>query len=165
MSLDVFYNVRDEKGDVSTVTIPIPGTTTPTNAVAFVQAMAGILDPLVNGELVNAGVTMYVSVPDWTGGLVGLADVQERAKFLFRTAIGNFAKILRIPAFDETKILAGTKEVDTTDTDVNAFVAAMTGGVDVSGHGGVGSVAPCDVRDYDLGTLESAVEDWGKARS
>ncbi|MCZ7545743.1 MAG: hypothetical protein M5R40_20485 [Anaerolineae bacterium] len=130
----------------------------------FAEQLALLIDPLVVGALTRIGVTRDVDLP---GGLAASAsanaDVEEGARFQFRTENGFFSG-LRLPTFDESKIAAGTRGVDLADGDVAAFVAAMEDGLDLSGVGGTGTVQPCDARDEDLLALEFAREQFLSSR-
>src|SRR3972149_1428064 len=89
------------------------------------------------------------------------ADVQEKARFVFRT-VGGFFKSISLPTFVESLFSAGSKDVDLTDTDVAAFVTAMIAGITVAS---TETVEPSDVREADITELEAASEAWGNARN
>lgn len=163
MAINAFWTIEDKKGDTSTITIPIPGATNPTNAKAFVQAMSPVLGALVNGRLINAGVTLKVDVTGFPATADALSDVQEKGYFAFRT-LGNFIKSLNIPTIKEALFVPNSKELDQSDTDVAAFITAMENGIAVGGFGGTGTISPCDSRDDGVSAIVEARENWGKTR-
>jgi hypothetical protein len=155
--IEIFFQVTDVKGDKSTVTIPIPITSID-DAPGFGTAMAAILAPLINGALTDAGFSVPVSYVAW-GAANALSDVQEKARFAFRTITG-FLKRVSLPAFLEDLFSPGSKSVNTADLDVAAFITAMEDGVLVGGN----TVQPCDGHGDSLTNVESAVEEWGRSR-
>jgi hypothetical protein len=163
MSVNVVYSVTDGKGDSSPITINLPSSTSPADAVAFAQTMWPLVNALITGGNVVGRISFDVSGLT-SGNPVGSSDVQEIAKFTFGTAIANVFKTLGLPTFLETKMAAGTKYVNQSDTDVAAFITGMVSGVDTSGAGGSGVIQPSDYRDEDLTGIVEAKEAWGKAR-
>lgn len=167
MAFSIYFNIGDAKGDTSTVTVPVPTTTDVADAALFVEAIGPLIGALTGGSLVSAGVNIEVD----TSGIGGftaastLSDVQEKARFAFRTA-GGFLKSLSLPTFIESKFVnsGAGKEVDLTDTDVSSFVTAMEDGLSVTGLGGTGTVSPSDYRGDDIVSIEEAREAWGKYR-
>jgi len=158
---EIYVVVEDAKGDKSTVAIPIPAPTALSDIPEAVQDMTALLVPMVTGGIVGAGMRVEVDVTGVSTAVAGaVADVQEKARFVFRGA-NMFLKSLSIPTFPEALFVAGSNEVDITDTDVAAFVTAMEDGFLLSS---TNTILPCDGRGDDLDDLVEAVEAWGKAR-
>jgi len=155
----IYFSIADEKGDISTVEIPIPDTTALTDLPDVVQAFSDLIEPLVGGGLIQAGVRLLVSVTGWNTLAAAGSDVQEKAEFVLRT-VGGFLKRLNLPTFIESFFNAGSKEVDQAAPDVAAFITALEDGVVVNAH----TVQPCDLRGEDLTQLVDALENWGKRR-
>lgn len=163
--IDVNYTIRDAKGELSTVTVHIPSTTTAVNAVAFARTLAPLVGTMVDGSLVRVTVAFNIA-PSGLGfpALPGaVSDVQEKAYFAYR-GVNGFLKSLTIPTIKETLFAAGSKLLDLANPAVSAFNSAMTGGLDVSGEGGTGTITPTDYRGDDLVDIEEAREDWGAYR-
>lgn len=163
VNCELYYTVVDAKGNKSRMTFPC---TAPdyTDIPLIAVALGELLDPMINGGITAAGWTVAVDL----GSVVNIAsltsDVQEGARFVFKTALG-FLKSVRLPAVVETIFAANSPNVDLTDTDVSAFVSAITDGIDTSGLGGsVGLGTFGTTRFEDLTALETAVEDWGRNR-
>lgn len=160
MTISVFLNVVDAKGDPSTIEIPFPAATPYAAINALVPAVAALINPLVLGGLRSAGVKIEIPVPTWGDTALLVSDVQEKAEFAFR-GVNGFLKRLNLPTFDEAFFIPSSKNVDLSDPDVAAFVDMMTDGITVSST----LCQPCDIRGDDLVVLEKARENWGKPRN
>jgi len=161
----VYFTVEDEKRQASTIEIPIPDTVGLANIPYAVRAIGDLLEPLLQGRIRAAGARVEVDLTEfgWSS-VAGLnSDVQEGGRFVFRT-VTNFLKSLRIPTFNESKIISTTDNVDLTDADVSAFVAGMTSGIDLTGVGGTGTASPCDYRGDDITGIVTAKENFTRSR-
>lgn len=163
MSVNVIFTVQDGKGETSPITINLPTSTSPTDAVAFAVTAWPLVNALITGGNVVGRVSFEISGLA-SANPIGGSDVQEIGRFIFKT-VSNFTKSLGLPTFLESKILPGTDQIDTSDVDVAAFVTMMESGVDTTANGGSGVIQPSDYRDDDLDSLVGAIEAWGKARS
>jgi len=162
MAVFVFFTLQDGDGDKSTVDIPFPNSFNMANAAAVVTAVSALINPLVNGGLVSAGVRAEFDLSGtWGPGAALIADIQEQAQFLFRV-VGGFPKLLNLPTFIETFFTgAGAdKTVDMTATEVVDFVNFMEDGITVSSV----LYQPSDYRGTDIVSTESAVQHWGRNR-
>lgn len=164
MGFSVLYSIRDAKGSTSTSQVNLPTGLDFDNAVTFAGSMASLIDDLIGGQIVRVGIAFEVDLP---GGLQSSpsasSDVEEGARFQFRTS-GNHFTGIRIPTFLESFLQSGTKFVDTTATEVAAFVNAMISGIDVDPGAPVVVVAPSDTRDEDITSLDSALESFQSSR-
>lgn len=163
MAIHLTFTIQDEKGDTSVIDIPVPGATPLTDIPYLLQAYADLLNPIVQGGLVQAAAKVVGTVSGWNTTAAAGSDVQEKASFLIRTA-GGFLKRLGIPTILESIFNTGSKDVDLGHTDVAALVTALETGIDISGAGGSGTISACDYREDDLVNVEAAYEDWGKRR-
>lgn len=158
-----YYTIQDSKGQTSTVEIPFLYTSltavTVTILNAAIAAWGELIDPLVNGGLKSAGVKIEVDIATFGATAALVADVQEKAEFIFRTD-GGWIKRLNLPTFIEDFFFPGTSNVDTTDTDVAAFITAMEDGITVSAV----DFEPTDTRGDDITEVVTATENWGKRR-
>lgn len=162
MAIEIGLTITDVKGDKSTVTIPLPDGTALSDVQLFATQLAALVQPLVQGQLVSLTFTVPVNWTPWPI-IDAAADVQEKARFAFRTASG-FLKSLSIPTVVESIFATGSGDVDTSDPDVAAFVTAMEDGIDLTGVGGSGTIEPSDLRNDDLVSLAQAHEAWGRYR-
>jgi len=142
--------ITEESGKDSSTGIWIPSTTTLANALNAAKAFALLVEPLVEGGIVLASITLPVSlagVITQTAPLAG-SSVAEGARFGFRTG-SNFATNFRLPTIKET-IFGSGRVVDLLDTDVLALNDAIVGGLDLTTVGGTGTVNPCNISDEDI---------------
>lgn len=166
MPFVLIYSIKDEKGKRSTTEVNLPESTAFADVVLFAGAMAQIIEPLISGSIERVGIAFILALSSITGLKATPAansDIEEGARFGFKT-LGNFTTALRIPTFREDFVTVGTREVDTTDADVAAFVTAMRTGINLTGLGGSGTVAPVDKREEDIVTLDSAKEQFVSSR-
>lgn len=166
MAFVIIYSIKDEKGNLSTTEINVPASTAFADVILFGGAMAQAIEPLISGSIQRVGIAFIVPLSSITGLKATPAagsDTEEGARFGFKT-LNNFMTAMRIPTFKEEFIQTGTREVDTTDASVAAFVTAMRTGIDLTPLGGSGVVAPVDKRGEDITTLDSAKEQFVSSR-
>jgi hypothetical protein len=160
MAFEIIFSVKDEKDKYSTVRLYLPSSTVWTDAIEFVKDAAPLLEALIRGQITRAGIAYTVDVSDLglrASPLSG-SDVEEGANFIFTAS--PFQMRHRIPTFDESKILAGTREVDLTDADVDAWVDMMVDGITPVAT----LVEPCEWRGDDLEACSSAKEAFQRSR-
>jgi hypothetical protein len=147
------YTVRDAKGATSTTKINFSPSANIGMATAWMESGAPLFAAIIKGQIVDIGVGIGLQV----SGLPALpdpdSDVEEGARFSFRT-VADFITGHRIPTFDESKIVSGTANVDTADTDVAAWVDHMIDGHTVL----LDNIQPTDERGSDINALEKAKE-------
>lgn len=157
----VVYTIRDAKGKSSVSKINMPDSTDIAIAKQFAQSTAQLIDPLLKGQLVSIGIGIEVGLPG--SGLKTApntdADVEEGARFNWLTASGANTEF-RLPTFDEAKMVAGTPNVDLTDTDVDDFVQRIIAGQTV----GIINVSPSDDRGSDVTEIITARESFTSTR-
>lgn len=158
----VQLTLSDAKGDQSVMSIPLPDATDVADAQRYGEEITLLLAPLVNGALRDARLSVPINYVPYDP-VASIADVQEKARFSFRTT-NDFLKSISIPTFVEGFFVPGTKEVDTTDPDVAAFTTAIIDGINIDPGVTDTIIQPCDVRGKDITELEGAVEAWGRAR-
>lgn len=164
MTFTALFSIKDEKGKTSTTECNFPAATSLDDARLMAQEVAKLIDAQITGAIVRIGLVVQVDAPaGLNGSPAANSDVEEGARFQFRT-VNGFYTAMRLPTFDEAKIVAGTTEVDLTDTDVTAFYTGMVAGIDLTGVGGSGTVSACDKRGEDIGALEFAKEQFLSSR-
>lgn len=165
MAFSVMFTIEDAKGANSTTEVNVPLSVAWTDITLFAASLAQIIDPLMKGKITRIGVCASLPLPGILKDSADpTADVEEGARFQFITA-GGFPTAMRLPTFDEALIVAGTTEVDLTDGGVSTFVQAMESGIDTSGNGGSGVVAPSDKREDGISALRFAREAFQASRS
>lgn len=161
----VNLDIEDADGTSSVVPIEFTGGFAG-DTFGLVETAWGIINPLVNGHLKGASVTLTVDISDLTNAAAAaIADVQEGAKFVFRALNPLFTKTITLPTFIETFFTGAgaNKEVDLTNASVIAFVSMMEDGFD-DGGGTPVEVNPTTSHGEDLFSLGSARQSWGKER-
>lgn len=155
MPLSLIYTIKDGKGARSTVEINLDVTTL-ANAQTFLTAHAPLLDALILGQIERVGICASGVLP---GGLRAVpvegSDVEEGALFMYNS-VGGYKTRVRIPTFNEAKMLVGTQRVDLTDADVIAFNAAMISPL--------ATFSASDYRGADIISLRSAVDSFQRSR-
>jgi hypothetical protein len=167
MATTIFYTVEDADGDQSVISIPVSFVDTLDGAGLAYAVGYGwpIINALITGHLVNAGITIEIDISGFTNAAADvLSDVQEKAEFVYR-AVGGFLKRISLPTFDETFFtLSGAgKEVDVTQAEVTAFNTLITAGF----HEALVSTDPLTpTTDHaeDLTTFIEGHQAWGKNR-
>lgn len=167
MATTIFYTIADADGDQSVISIPVAFVDTLDGAgLAFAVAYGWpIINALVNGTLINAGITIEMDISGYTNAAADvLSDVQEKAEFVFR-AVGGFIKRISLPTFVETFFTSSGagKEVDITQSQVTAFNTLITGGF----HEALVStdpLTPTTDHGEDITTFVEGHQAWGKNR-
>lgn len=159
----ILVTIKDSKGKESTSEINVPSTASITSLTFLAVAVAGLIDPLIKGQIVRVGIAW--NVPAALSGLksspVDGSDVEEGGYFQFGTANG-FVTSTRLATFDESKIAADSRLIDTGNSDVAAFLTAMVSGMSVPT---VGTIQPQDKRGEDIVVLNEALESFQSSRA
>lgn len=164
MTYTLDYGIEDEKGKVGHCEVNIPTAVLVADVILFAADMAQLIDAMVDGRIVSINGSFSITLPGGIKGTVTAgADREEGARFGFDVTGGVFKTAVRIPTFKESLIVAGSSIVDLEDSDVAAFVDAMTDGIDPAG-GATGLIQPCDKRNTDIITLGSALENFQGSR-
>jgi hypothetical protein len=163
----IFYTVADGDNDASVISIPVSLVDTLDGAALAYAIGYGwdIINPLINGTLINAGITVEIDIAGFTNtAAAAISDVQEKAEFVFR-AVGGFLKRLTLPTFIETFFTGSGagKEIDTTQSEVTAFNTLITAGF----HEALVSTDPLTpITDHgeDITAYLEGHQAWGKNR-
>lgn len=118
----------------------LPGTLTLANVQTFLTAYAPLLDVITDGQLVEASVSIGLTLP---GGLKGAPVADSDARMAWRASYGNASRYKfgnYVPAIAASKRAGGF--VDPGETDVAALIVAMITGL--------ATFAPTDGHGFDL---------------
>lgn len=157
--------IQDADGDKSVIPIDFSGGFTG-DITGLAENAWAIINPLVNGSLVGASVTLEADITDFTNAAAAvISDVQEKAEFIFGTLGNTFLKRITLPTFIETFFTgAGAgKEVDVTQSAVIAFIDMMENGV-ADGGGTPVEINPTTSHGEDLFNYVGSRQAWGKNR-
>jgi len=156
------YTIQDGDGDKSVVQIKMPRSLVDAidDAAAIATGLGTLLNAIITGAIVDVSACVGVDLDaGWTDTPGATSDIQHKALFSFRTE-ENFPTLLSIPTFDLTKFSAGSKDVNLADSDVDAFVTAITDGITVSAV----NYDPSDRRGDDVVSLDAAREQFRRTR-
>lgn len=167
MPVSVVLTIEDAKGKQSTTEFHLADGLTIAQLGAAAQALAQLVEPMVRGRIVSISVGFKVALPVFGAGdgntLQDYSDVEEGARFQFRTDNG-FVTAQRIPCFDETYVIVGTDQIDTTATPVSNYINAMVDQLSVGSGGSAFTVILQDARGEGIATLASARESFQASR-
>jgi hypothetical protein len=150
----IFVVYRDEEGEESTRYFEVPTSVSAANLGDTTSALVALIVPLINGGITRAGYTVEV-VTTPNPQIAAGAEIQRNMVALFRTAAGKLKRIA-VPTFKNDLFLPGSKELDRSDADVDAFLSAMQSGIDVGGS----TVTFVDSNNSDLVTVETTREEF-----
>lgn len=158
----VSYGVRDAKNANSSMQVKFPSNNDLDTIMEFALSTAQLIDPLIRGQITSVGVGVALDLP---GALkdapLATSDVEEGAEFSFLTTGGAKHNTgFRIPTFDETFLVSGTREVDTANATVDALVDRITEGFTA----GLVNVSPSNLYGEDIVSLDSARESFTSSR-
>lgn len=114
--------VRDSEGHESVVNFNITGAADNAAAVAAANAIRPLVEAITDGVVARQELTEILHTNAAIPG--GNVDNELKATFSFVTADDTVTQV-SIPAFDRSKLIANQSNVDTSDTDVAAFLAAL----------------------------------------
>lgn len=138
------YSILDADGNVKSMPIYIPAGATVANIQLFSDALAPILDDVLDGKIDGVTLSIGLTLP---GGLkitpVANSNVQEGALLGFDVAASNYKHSIFVPAW-ATGFFTGN-EVDTVATEVGALATQLVTGSN--------SIAPSDRAGLDLVAL------------
>lgn len=156
------FSIQDIKGKVSVTKINFPvNVDIGVLRSNFVPSTATLINALIKGKIISAGVGLEVDLSSATIRSTPDADsdVEEGAWWPMRAANGADAGF-RLPTFDETNFKIGSKFVDLTDTDPAALAARLISGQTVS----LTNVSPSTDRGEDIVAVDPPYEQFKASR-
>jgi hypothetical protein len=167
MATTVFFTIADADNDESVISIPVSFVDTLDGAALAFAVEYGwdIINPLINGTLIRAGITIEMDISGFTNAAAAtISDVQEKAEFVFH-AVGGFIKRISLPTFIETFFTGSGagKEVDVTQSQVTAFNTLVVSGF----HEALVSTDPLTPTTDHAEDIDAFVEghqSWGRNR-
>lgn len=154
VAFEVVYVLEDDSGDQAETAVKIPTSPSIAQFTEFAQSMAQLIDPIVSGLLVSAGVRVSIDISALTSNTKqSQGDVQDVGAFRYRTGDQRAVR-LNVPAISEALVLLNSDDLDLADPAIAALNNAMLGGIAVTG----GTIEPCDIDQDDITTLSFARE-------
>lgn len=157
LAVSVRFDFVDDKGKTSFTKVRVPTAWSIAQYIEFAEAMGQLYADAGTGAVTGASITFGVDISGLglKGAAGATADIYEKARFQFNTALAGFKAFFRLPTWDETKTTIGSDVVDTADVDVAALIAAYENGIAVTGPL---TIQPTDNRLNDVVSLQFARE-------
>lgn len=147
------YSIVDDDGNAKSMPIYIPSGVSVTNIQAFSDAMAPLLDDVIDGVINAVTLSIGLTLP---GGLksspVAGSNVQEGALISFDVASTNYNFSIFVPAWAQT-FFSGV-QVTLEDTEPGLFLTQMVSGSN--------STFPTDRSGGDLTAVLSGIKRFRK---
>ena len=161
MPITINYTTQDAKGAKSTTAIHLLDSETHVDVLEFASAVAQLFANMMTGGLVSVAVCYEIDISGLAGNTIQAgSDVEEGARFGWGVA-GGFNASNRLGTFDESLIIAGSKEVDLTDADVAQWVGYMVDGYTATS---TNVLLPVDYRAADINEIKTALENFTRSR-
>jgi len=156
LAVNVRFDFVDEKGKTSFTKIRVPVGFTLAQYVEFAQAAAAVINSATTCQITGVSLTFGLDTSGWGLNTIvsGLADIYQKFRMQWNTAVAGFKAKFSIPASDESYVIAGSDAVDVSDPGVAAFISAINNGIAVTG----GTMTFCDARQHDIVSNQFAVE-------
>lgn len=153
---NVSMSVLDDDGNTTSYAVKVPaGTLTLAEIREFAQEFCAAVDLVTEVQITSLRVSLEAALPAGIkSSPVASSNIQEGALFSFIAADTSYKYGSRVPGFDQSKFVG--REVDDTDTDVQAFLNAMILGLDASGT----TVQPSDNYANDLTAYAKAIKSF-----
>jgi hypothetical protein len=147
------YSIVDDDGNAKSMPIYIPAGATVANIQAFSDAMAPLLDDVLDGVINAVTLSIGLTLP---GGLksspVAGSNVQEGALISFDVASSNYSHSIFVPAWAQA-FFSGS-QVTLEDTEPGLFATQMVSGSN--------TIAPSDRAGLDLTSVLSGSKRFRK---
>ena len=155
MPTKIIATIEDASGDQSTTEIKVPSATTIANLTTFAVSWLTAMNLIIYGKILSAVAYILPGVGTLTGNtLFSTAMVERQGHFIFLSVAGSRVEV-NVPALAEAIVAATTAdELDQSDTQTAAFIAAMTTGIAVTGS----TIAPCDIAESSISDVLIANE-------
>lgn len=152
LAVSMRFDFIDEAGRTSFTKVRVPTGFSLPQYTEFAQAFGQLLIGVSVGQITRASfcVGLDLSTSTIKAAATLFADIAQKAMFGFSTVVAGLRTKLKIPAFDENLINAGSDDVDIIAPAVANFLAAMEDGIVVTG----GTISPCDSRENDVNNTD-----------
>ena len=147
MATKIIATVADASGDESTTEINVPAGTAIAALTTFAVSWLTAMNLIIYGKILSAVAYLNPALITLTGNtLSATAMVERQGHFIFLSASGQRVEV-NLPTLAEGIVAATTTdELDQSDTQTAAFIAAMEIGIAVTG----GTISPCDIAESSL---------------
>lgn len=152
LAVSVRFDMKDDKAKTSFTKVRVPTGFSIAQYTEFAQGMAQLIADISQCQVTRASfcVGLDLSGASIKPSPTAFSDIAQKILVGFSTVLAGFRTKMKIPALDETKVLAGSDALDQSDADVAAFITAMENGIVTSG----GTIAPTDQRLNDINNTD-----------
>lgn len=136
LATSINFTFVDQKNKSKSTKVRIPSTVSIANGTAFAQDIAQLMANCSNARLDFVELTFHLDIANVSLNSIASAfsSVGEKALFAFRSAVAGLFGKFQIPTFDEAVVMvAGTDQIDITDTDIIAFLTGIEDGIEITG--------------------------------
>lgn len=150
MSVLLTYTIQDAKAQKALLKLSFPDSTDIAILKVFARSTAAMIDDLIMGRITDMSINLGVNLPSGIKtAAASSADVQERGRFVFRTASGIATSII-LPTFDELGCLPASERIDAMNDFVDTFVDRIISGQTI----GFINVSPSDDRGESITSFD-----------
>jgi len=148
------FSYLDQAGKRATSTMYFTTGLTLAQITEGLSAMALLIDGVVGALITGINALIPVDISGLTSNTTGVtSDVEEVGEFIGVTAAGR-KTLFNVPGIKDNLSVAGSDDLDLTDTDIAAFITALEDGIATGG----GTIIPTDVGGDDLTEITTARE-------
>lgn len=162
-AISIRIDFIDQKGKESHTKIRVPNGFTIADYVEFAEAVCQLVLNISTARITRASITFNVSLAGLGLKTVAssVSNVAVKLAMRFATAVsGFFAKTL-IPSNDEGDEIAGSDNIDQSDTEVAALISAFEDGIAVTG----GTVTFTNDREHDITAATEVKQQFRRRKS
>jgi hypothetical protein len=154
LALTVRFDFVDATGKKSFTEVNVPTGFTIIGYLDFAAQMGQLLADVSGCQLTSASLNVAL---DFSAAVIKstantLADVAEKAHYIFSSAVSGFRRLFRIPTRLEVDEVVGSDDMNQADVGQAFFIALLETGASVTG----GTVGFTDAYHNDLVSIASA---------
>lgn len=135
LAVSIRFDIIDQKGKTSFTKIRVPTGRTLADYIEFAQGVAQTILNNITGRITRVSVCFGIDLS--TAGLSStpssVSKVARKGVFRWNTNATGFYGIMNIPSISESKVTAGSDDLDQTDTDIDTFIDEIVAGIAVTG--------------------------------
>lgn len=154
LAITVRFDFVDATGKKSFTEIPVPNGFSIAGYLEFATEMAQLITNISGCQVTSASLNVALDFSAATIKSVAntLADVAEKAHYIFSSAVAGFKRLFKIPTRLEVDETVGSDDMNQADIGQAFFIALLETGASVTG----GVVGFTDAYHNDLVSVQSA---------
>lgn len=125
----------DSKGKTANTKVRVPSGFSVAQYIEFAQGAAQIFTNVSLAKVTSVSFAIGVDLSGATirSAALTAADIAQKMLMIARSAVSGLFARFNVPTANEAKVISGTDQFDSADTDVAALVAAIETGLVISG--------------------------------